>query len=81
MLYFFVFVFVCVVCVFCFVFQVEALTSAVSSLESSHASLLGLCVEHVEEHVEEASAVREPSGGTPEKKAYPRPAKFRCDRT
>lgn len=57
--------------------QVEGLSTAVLGLESSHASSLGLCVRHIEEHVEEACAVREPSGGTPEKKAYPRPEKFR----
>lgn len=60
--------------------HVEGLATKVRNLESSHASSLGLLVGNIEEHVEEACAVREPSGGTPGKKAYPRPSKFRYGR-
>ncbi|CAN0246722.1 unnamed protein product [Pylaiella littoralis] len=60
--------------------KVEGLTAAVSGLGSSHSSSLGLCVRHIDEHVEEACAVRGPYGGTPEKKAYPRPEKFSTTR-
>eukprot|EP00903_Cladosiphon_okamuranus_P005834 g5775.t1 len=60
--------------------QVEGLTAAVDGLESSHKSSLGQCVAQIEEHVEDACAVLEPSGGTPEKKAYPRPDKFSTTR-
>lgn len=58
--------------------KVEGLAAAVDSLESSHKSSLGLCVGRIEEHVEEACVVPEPSGGTPGRKSYPRPDKFRC---
>lgn len=65
-------------CALCALLKVEGLAAAVGSLESSHKSSLGRCVARIEEHVEEACAVAEPSGGTPDKKAYPRPDKFRC---
>ncbi|CAN0450401.1 unnamed protein product, partial [Ascophyllum nodosum] len=42
----------------------------------SHASSLGRCVSHMEDHVEEACRVPGPSRGTPERKRYPRPDKF-----
>ena len=58
--------------------QVKTLAPAVGDLESStHASSLGRCVSHVEDHVAEACRVPGPSGGTPERKRYPRPDKFR----
>lgn len=57
--------------------QVEGLAATVGSLESSHAASVGLYVRHIEDHVQEACAVREPSGGTPNKKKYPRPSKYR----
>ena len=57
--------------------QVERLLSAVGDLESTHASSLGRCVSHMEDHVEEACRVPGPCGGTPERKRYPRPDKFR----
>ncbi|CAM9901812.1 unnamed protein product [Scytosiphon promiscuus] len=60
--------------------QVEGLTAAVGSLESSHAASIGQCARQIEDHVEEACAVREPSGGTPNKKNYPRPSKFSTTR-
>ncbi|CAM9456908.1 unnamed protein product, partial [Ectocarpus fasciculatus] len=60
--------------------QVGVLTACVEGLESDHSSSLGQCVLHIEDHVEEACAVRDPSGGTPGKKSYPRPETFSTTR-
>lgn len=57
--------------------KVEGLAAGVAGLQSSHESSLGRCVASISEHVEEACAVREPSGGTPDKKTYPHPDRFR----
>ncbi|CAN0116644.1 unnamed protein product [Ascophyllum nodosum] len=56
--------------------KVKTLAPAVGDLESTHASSLGRCVSHMEDHVEEACRVPGPYGGTPERKRYPRPDKF-----
>lgn len=57
--------------------QVSAMAAAANSLESKHSSAMEVCVAHIDEHVQEACLEREPSGGTPEKKSYPRPETFR----
>ncbi|CAM9924291.1 unnamed protein product, partial [Ectocarpus sp. 6 AP-2014] len=60
--------------------QVGVLAAGVEGLESEHSSSLGQCVLHIEDHVEEACVVRDPSGGTPEKKSYPCPETFSTTR-
>lgn len=57
--------------------QVSGLVVAVKDMEAHHASSLGQCVTQIESHVEGACTVRGPSGGTPERRRYPRPDKFR----
>ena len=53
------------------------MAAAVDSLESNHSFAMELCVTHIDEHVHEACFEQGPSGGTPEKKSYPRPETFR----
>ncbi|CAN0441126.1 unnamed protein product, partial [Ectocarpus sp. 12 AP-2014] len=60
--------------------QVGVLAACVEGLDFEHTSSLGQCVLHIEDHVEEACAVRDPSGGTPGKKSYPRPETFSTTR-
>ena len=50
-------------------------------LESTHASSLGQCVSHMEDHVEEACRVPGPSGGIPEKEALSTPGQVQRDET
>lgn len=57
--------------------KVLGLVTAVNDVKSSSESLVGRCVEQIQGHVEEACATRESNCGTPEKKRYPRPERFR----
>lgn len=54
------------------------LVAVVNGMKTEHGSLIGRCVEKIEEHVEEACSTRGATGGTPERKRYPRPEGFRC---